>query len=67
MDADTFIPSSECFNNTLWLLFIDSTGGVLNGDLIYLFNPTQVSKATDLYQRIDEEVAVQFIIDLRRG
>lgn len=73
------IPMPQCFNNTLWLFFIDPTGGVLYRDKIVFRDPTQVSnilgfddvQIVTTYNSIsvnnidDDEVAVNLIIDLR--
>eukprot|EP01084_Bolivina_argentea_P056469 103365_1 len=74
------IPESECFNNTLWLFFIDPTGsGVIKRDSVVFVDDSQVANLTgfDNVQIVatsngiiisdinDDRVAVEFITDLR--
>jgi len=73
------IPKAECFNNTLWLYFIDPMGGVLSRDSVVFTDPSQVANVSgfDKVQIVstynsmvvkeinDDAKAVQFILDLR--
>merc|ERR1719410_606647 len=73
------IPRPECFNNTLWMYYIDPTGGVLTRGDISFVDPTQTSNTSgfdnvqilttsnSLYVKDidDDEAAVDFILDLR--
>jgi len=77
---DEGIPRPECFNNTLWLYFIDPLGGVLSRDCCVFSDATQLNNLTgfDNVQLVttsntmivdhidDDAVAVEFILALRK-
>jgi len=74
------IPHAQCFNNTLWLYFIDPAGGVLNRDKVIFtdeskvsdllgFDGVQIKSSTNtiMVRGVNNDVvAVEFILDLRK-